>query len=52
MALVKAQTGAYTIGFVLMAAVAATALIVLRAQSGGTARPVPDATSEVAGVRG
>jgi NNP family nitrate/nitrite transporter-like MFS transporter len=52
MALVKAQTGTYTIGFVLMAVVAATALIVLRAQSGGTARPAADATSEVAGVSG
>ncbi len=32
MALVKSQTGAYTLGFVLMAAVAAIALIVLRAE--------------------
>jgi NNP family nitrate/nitrite transporter-like MFS transporter len=35
MAVVKAQTGAYTLGFVLMGVVAACALIVLRAQGRG-----------------
>ena len=45
MALVKAQTGRYTIGFVLMAAVAAISLIVLRAQRGSAAVSVADATS-------
>ena len=52
MAVVKAQTGTYTIGFVLMAVVAAIALLVLRAQSGGTARRAAEASSEVAGARG
>lgn len=39
MALVKSQTGAYALGFVLMAAVAAVALIVLR--SVGRSSPAP-----------
>jgi MFS transporter, NNP family, nitrate/nitrite transporter len=50
MALVKSQTGTYTLGFVLMAVVAAIALLVLRAErhAGGVAPASPTAGSAAA----
>lgn len=47
MAFVNSQTGSYTLGFVLMAAVAVIALFVLRAQGRAARIPPPESNSEV-----